>query len=143
MRAACGRVDWPAGGRVSNVDNLAVGLAFGMRLVRIPASTNAIIAAITTAATAAAMTLGHTLARSIARTRQPSSALLIMAIGAWTLVASLATLRPDARRSTLADLRRQRIADRVGGSHTTRRPLWPGALRRDSAVGVATMARVG
>jgi putative sporulation protein YtaF len=68
-----------------------------MRLVRIPASTNAIIAVITTAATAAAMTLGHTPARSIApHTATLLGALLITAIGAWTLVASLATLQPAA-----------------------------------------------
>jgi putative sporulation protein YtaF len=79
---------------VSNLDNLAVGVAFGMRNTRIPARSNLLIAAVTMAGTAGAMTGG----RALASLAWPSlaSALgssIICAIGVFTVVASLRAMR--------------------------------------------------
>jgi putative Mn2+ efflux pump MntP len=79
---------------VSNVDNLAAGVAFGVRGTRIAAAPNLVIAAVTMAATAGAMTTGRTLSHALT----PSAAsalggLVIGAIGVWTILASLHTVR--------------------------------------------------
>ena len=71
---------------VSNLDNLGVGTAFGMRDTPVSALANLIIAAVTMAATAIAMTFGRALSQLIA----PSigSALgsaIIIAVGAGTV----------------------------------------------------------
>lgn len=83
---------------VSNLDNLAVGTAFGMRGTRIAVVPNVIIAAVTMAGTAGAMTSGDALSGLM----PPSLAsalggLIIIAIGAGTLLASLRTVRVPAR----------------------------------------------
>jgi putative Mn2+ efflux pump MntP len=88
-------VEWPAAlliGAVSNLDNLGVGVALGMRGRRIGAVANLIVAGITMAATAAAVTCGHLLSKLI-----PSAVtgwlgpLIIIAIG-------VVTARPCAQR---------------------------------------------
>jgi len=75
---------------VSNLDNLAVGTAYGMRGTRIAARSNLFIAVVTMGATAGAMTFGHALSgllsSSVASTL---GALIIIAIGAGTVFASL------------------------------------------------------
>jgi putative Mn2+ efflux pump MntP len=88
---------------VSNLDNLGVGTAFGMRETPVSALANLIIAAITMAATAVAMTFGHALSQLIA----PSigSALgsaVIIAVGAWTVTTWIRTIRRPARSAVPA-----------------------------------------
>jgi putative sporulation protein YtaF len=85
---------------VSNLDNLAVGLALGVRARTIAAAPNVVIAAVTMAGTAGAMTSS----RALSRVLSPSlaSALgssIIIAIGAWTVVASLRAMRSGELRS--------------------------------------------
>ena len=83
---------------VSNLDNLAVGVAFGMRGTRITAAPNLIIAAVTMTATAAAMTSGRALADLIPSVLAASlGSVIIIAIGAWTVPASLSAVRAPAR----------------------------------------------
>ena len=83
---------------VSNLDNLGVGTAFGMRDTPVSALANLIIAAVTMAATAIAMTFGRALSQLIA----PSigSALgsaIIIAVGAGTVTTWIRTIRTPAR----------------------------------------------
>jgi putative Mn2+ efflux pump MntP len=83
---------------VSNLDNLGVGTAFGMRDTPVSALANVIIAAVTMAATAIAMTFGRALSQLIA----PSigSALgsaIIIAVGAGTVITWIRTIRTPAR----------------------------------------------
>ncbi len=96
---------------VSNLDNLAVGFALGMRDRTVALAPNVVIAAVTMAGTAVAMTSG----RVVARTMSPSVAsavgsLIIIAIGVWTIIASRHGGRPlagagvpDTRRSARRD----------------------------------------
>lgn len=79
---------------VSNLDNLAVGVAFGIRETRIAPINNLIIAAITMAGTAGAVTSGGALSGLIA----PDAAslvgsLIIIGIGAATALGSLSSVR--------------------------------------------------
>jgi putative Mn2+ efflux pump MntP len=88
---------------VSNVDNLTVGVAFGMRGQRIAGAPNALIAAITMVGTAGAMTSGHVLATAL----RPSvaSALggtIILAIGVMTAATSVRTVRRPATDAPVA-----------------------------------------
>ena len=82
-------------GVVSNLDNLGVGVAFGIRGTRIDAMANLIDAGITMAATAAAVTCGHVLSKIL-----PSAVtgwlgpLIIIAIGIGTALSSARTSRP-------------------------------------------------
>ena len=83
---------------VSNLDNLGVGTAFGMRDTPVSALANLIIASVTMAATAIAMTFGRALSHLIA----PSigSALgsaIIIAVGAGTVTTWIRTIRTPAR----------------------------------------------
>jgi putative Mn2+ efflux pump MntP len=82
-------------GVVSNLDNLGVGVAFGIRATRIDAMANLVVAGITMAATAAAVTCGHVLSKIL-----PSAVtgwlgpLMIVAIGIGTALSSARTSRP-------------------------------------------------
>lgn len=82
----------------SNLDNLGVGLSFGMRSIRISPVPNLIIASITMLGTGLAMFLGGTIARLI-----PGSAinmlggLVIIAIGALAILNAFRTLHPAAQ----------------------------------------------
>jgi putative Mn2+ efflux pump MntP len=82
-------------GAVSNLDNLGVGVAFGIRGTRIGTTANLIIAGITMAATAAAMTCGHVLSTLLpgAATRWLGP-LIIIAIGIGTALTSARTPLP-------------------------------------------------
>ncbi len=82
---------------VSNVDNLAAGVAFGMRGTRIAVAPNVIIAAVTMAATAGAMTSGHELSRLLSPELAAAlGASIVSAIGVWTVLASLHDMRLPA-----------------------------------------------
>jgi putative Mn2+ efflux pump MntP len=101
---------------VSNLDNLAVGFAFGMRDTRIAAPANVVIAAVTMAGTAGAMTSG----RALSRLMPPAVAsvlgsLIIIAIGAGTIVASLHAVRRPATAPVpgRARLRPDRVENEV------------------------------
>jgi putative Mn2+ efflux pump MntP len=75
---------------VSNVDNLAVGFAFGMRDMRIAMSSNLVIAAVTMAGTAAAMTSGHAISQLMSLSLAAAAgSLIIIAMGVGTVLASL------------------------------------------------------
>jgi putative Mn2+ efflux pump MntP len=82
-------------GAVSNLDNLGVGVAFGIRGTRIGAVSNMIVAGITTAATAAAVTCGHVVSGFL-----PSEMtawlgpLIIITIGVATVLTSAQPSRP-------------------------------------------------
>jgi putative Mn2+ efflux pump MntP len=79
-------------GALSNLDNLAVGVAFDMRNTRIAAAPNMIIAAVTMAGTAGAITSGHALSRLMpASIASALGSLIITAIGAWIILAQLHT----------------------------------------------------
>jgi putative Mn2+ efflux pump MntP len=83
---------------VSNLDNLAAGVAFGMRDTRIAVGPNLLIAAVTMAATAGAMTSGHALARVLSPSLAAAlGAAIICTIGVWTVLASLHDVRVSAR----------------------------------------------
>jgi putative sporulation protein YtaF len=89
---------------VSNLDNLAVGTAFGMRDRRVSAGPNLIIATVTMATTAGAITFGRTLSQTLA----PSvgSALgsaIIIAVGAGTVITALSSTRRPERSPTAAE----------------------------------------
>ena len=74
---------------VSNLDNLGVGVALGIRGTRIATIPNFIIAAMTMAGTAAAMSSGRALSRLIAPSTAASlGAVIIIAVGATTLLAT-------------------------------------------------------
>jgi putative Mn2+ efflux pump MntP len=97
---------------VSNLDNLAAGVAFGMRDTRIAAAPNVVIAVVTMAATAGAMTFGHVLSRVLPPSLAAAlGASIISAIGVWTVLASLqlcgcrpVRLRREAAASGAVDI---------------------------------------
>jgi putative sporulation protein YtaF len=84
-------------GVVSNLDNLGVGVSFGIRGTRIDAMANLIVAGITMAVTAASLTCGHVLSKIL-----PSAVtgwlgpLIIIAIGFGTALPSARTSRRSA-----------------------------------------------
>ena len=85
---------------LSNLDNLAAGFALGIRDARIRVAPNTVIAAVTMAGTAVAMTSG----RALSRLTPPllaadAGSLIIIAIGAWTVVAAARALRRPAAGS--------------------------------------------
>ena len=111
-------MQWPAAlviGAVSNLDNLGVGVALGMRGRRIGATANLIVAGTTMAATAAAVTCGHLLSNLIpsAVTRWLGP-LIIIAIGVATACTWAQTPRPPGcARAPWRPSRHPRHADRV------------------------------
>ena len=79
---------------VSNLDNLAVGVAFGARGTRIPATSNLIIAAVTMAGTASSIASGRALSQLIPDSSASAfGSLIIIVIGATTVLASVSTFR--------------------------------------------------
>ena len=100
-------------GAVSNVDNLGVGIAVGVRGRRIGALANLIIAGITMAATATAVTCGHLFSKLLPSvvTGWPGP-LIIIAIGIGTLTTSAAA--PRARDGARAAWVRWRYRPDVG-----------------------------
>jgi putative sporulation protein YtaF len=93
-------------GAVSNLDNLGVGVAFGIRGRRIDAIANAIIAGITMTATAAAVIFGQNLLGvTPAVARGWLAPVIVIGIGTATVLTAAvgsprrsgARIRPDAR----------------------------------------------
>lgn len=79
---------------VSNLDNLTVGFAFGMRGQPVTAMPNLLIATITMTATAAAMSSGRALADVLPSTLvSVAGGSLILAVGAVTVIVSGGALR--------------------------------------------------
>lgn len=87
---------------MSNLDNLGVGVALGMRGRRIGAIANLIVAGITMAATAAAVTRGHLFANLIpSAVRGWLGPLIVIAIGVATAGTRAQTPRPaECSRAT-------------------------------------------
>jgi len=93
---------------VSNLDNLGVGFAFGLRDTRIAIAPNLVIAALTMAGTAGAMTFGRELSHLVSLSIATDTGSLVMiGIGTATVVASLRVpVRTSATdRPTLAAMR--------------------------------------
>jgi putative Mn2+ efflux pump MntP len=82
---------------VSNLDNLAAGVALGLRGTRITLGPNVLIAGVTMAGTAGAQTSGHALAGLLPPTVADSlGAVIIVSIGVVTVVASRSPVREPA-----------------------------------------------
>lgn len=82
---------------VSNLDNLAAGVALGLRGTRIALGPNVLIAGVTMAGTASAIASGHALARLLRSSVAGSvGAVIIVSIGAMTIVASRSPRREPA-----------------------------------------------
>jgi putative sporulation protein YtaF len=103
----------------SNLDNLGVGVAIGIRGTRIRAIPNLVIAAATMAGTAAAMSSGRALSELVpSPTAAALGALIIVAVGAGTVLASVSAVRAPGRSSMLdRALRRGRRDDAEGISY--------------------------
>ena len=87
---------------VSNLDNLGVGVALGIRGTRIAALPNLIIATVTMAGTAGAMSFGRALSSLLSpSTAAALGSLIIIGVGAGTMVASLNAVQAPTRRGAL------------------------------------------
>jgi putative sporulation protein YtaF len=74
----------------SNLDNLGIGISFGMRLTRIPIMSNIIIAIITMMGTFISMKMGEYVTRYIPESAANMlGAAIIIAIGIWTIAGTL------------------------------------------------------
>lgn len=79
---------------ISNLDNLTVGLSFGMRSTRIATGANAIIAGVTMVATWLAMVLGSAIVRTVpASVVDLLGGLVLIGIGAVTILGAARVLR--------------------------------------------------
>jgi putative sporulation protein YtaF len=79
---------------VSNLDNLTVGIALGIRPLRVSTIANLIIAAVTMIGTGAAITLGRTLSDYLpAPTAQLLGGLTLVAVGAWMTATGVHAVR--------------------------------------------------
>jgi putative Mn2+ efflux pump MntP len=73
-----------------SLDGFGVGVAYGLRRIRIPALSVAIIACCSAFAVALAMTVGHLLAGWLSpRTASAAGAVILFALGGWALWQSL------------------------------------------------------
>ena len=78
---------------VSNLDNLAAGVALGLRGTRIAPAPNVLIAGVTMVGTAGAITFGHALSRLVGASLSSSvGAVIIVSIGVVTVAASRASV---------------------------------------------------
>ena len=75
-------------GIAANLDNLGIGLAYGIKRVKIPILSNAVIALISMIVTYAAVTAGSVVINFISGFRKFNRSLLLCAIGIWTLLSS-------------------------------------------------------
>jgi putative sporulation protein YtaF len=70
----------------SNLDNVGVGVAYGIRKIRVPFSSNLVIALITGTGTLAAMLAGQTIGRFLQpRIASLAGASLLIGLGAWVV----------------------------------------------------------
>ena len=75
----------------SNLDNLGVGVAYGMRHTRMPVAANLVVAGVSTGATYLAISAGHSLAQAISLQFAHLLGVLAMAgLGAWICLKALA-----------------------------------------------------
>jgi putative Mn2+ efflux pump MntP len=82
---------------VSNLDNLAAGIAFGIRDTRIGAAPNTVIAVVTMAGTGAAMIFGRSLSLLMPQwLASDLGSLIIIAIGVKTVIVAAWTLAHPA-----------------------------------------------
>lgn len=101
---------------VSNVDNLAAGIALGFRGTRIASAPNLVIAAVTMAATAGAMISGRAVSHSLTPSVASAlGALVIGAIGVWIILASLHIVRRTTPWTKRRDGRRQHDREPLAG----------------------------
>jgi putative Mn2+ efflux pump MntP len=78
----------------SNLDNLTIGIALGLRPLRVTVVTNVAIAVLTMIGTAAAMSLGSTLGHALPPARAGLlGGLALIGIGAWMTLTGIAGLR--------------------------------------------------
>jgi putative Mn2+ efflux pump MntP len=97
---------------VSNLDNLGVAVAIGIRGTRIEAVPNLIIGTATMAGTAAAMSAGGALSKLVpTQTAAPLGSLIIIGVGAATVLASVGVVRAPERPALLDRALRRRRHD--------------------------------
>lgn len=91
----------------SNLDNLAIGIAFGVRSTRIPIMSNVIIALITMVGTYLSMTIGEMIAFYMSGfVANVLGATLIACIGLWTIIDNWrkgGTEQPVSNQETSSD----------------------------------------
>ena len=110
-------------GVTSNVDNLGAGVSLGVRSGPVPRMANGIIAVITMVGTAMAMVLGRALGRELPPSDgRLAGAVIVLAIGIWSIVSTVTTRGVGAMETTGAagrdaptgrgDLRQQNVTVR-------------------------------
>nr|WP_239549110.1 sporulation membrane protein YtaF [Scopulibacillus daqui] len=81
----------------SNLDNLAIGIAFGIRSTKIPILSNLIVALITMLGTYLSMTMGEVIAHYISGFMSNLiGAALLLGIGLWSIIKSLPCAKQNA-----------------------------------------------
>jgi len=75
-------------GIIANLDNLGIGISYGLQKIRIPFSSNLLIAIMSSVATAFAMIMGKFLSR-VFPFANSIGALLLIAIGVWISFGSI------------------------------------------------------
>ncbi len=77
----------------SNLDNVGVGIAYGMRRVRVPLGSNILIAAITATGTLASILFGNTVGRFLSHgVASILAGAVLIGMGAWVVVREVRTL---------------------------------------------------
>ena len=105
----------------SNLDNVGVGLAYGMRRVRVPLSSNVLIAAITAGGTLASVLFGNTIGKLLS----PSLANILaggilIAMGCWVVVKEAVALYRGRDQALLSTLSSSAEIGYLGKVHTIR-----------------------
>lgn len=91
-------------GIAANLDNLGIGLAYGIKRVKIPVLSNAAIAVISMIVTYVAVTAGSTIDEFISpHTANLLGSLLLVTIGLWTLVSNRFSQQGIAEKPELFD----------------------------------------
>lgn len=91
-------------GIAANLDNLGIGLAYGVKQVKIPILSNAVIAIMSMIVTYVAVTAGSTVVEYISpHTANLLGSLLLCVIGLWTLMSNNLSNQRIARNPELFD----------------------------------------
>ncbi|MFJ7732037.1 manganese efflux pump [Lysinibacillus sp. NPDC097231] len=91
-------------GIAANLDNLGIGLAYGVKRVRIPILSNAAIALMSMIVTYVAVTAGGTIVEFISpKAANLVGSLLLITIGLWTLVSNRFSQQGIAEKPELFD----------------------------------------
>lgn len=105
----------------SNLDNVGVGIAYGMRKVRVPLMSNFFIAAITAAGTLGSMLCGNTIGKLLSH---GVAALLaggaLIAMGAWVVIKEGLTLYRSGNQALVAAAASPGETGYLGKVHTIR-----------------------